>query len=136
MPSDGRIIKLSASDKDLARCRAEIQNSAAALGFHGEDLWGVVSAVFEACVNAVTHGKTNNHCRAYLSIRTSGNRFEAIVSDSGCGFTCPSPTPMPSPKANRGRGIPLMKMFMDEVKFDNSDGCKVTLIKYLPSTKS
>ena len=136
MASGERIIKLSASDKDLARCRAEIQKRASAQGFSGEDLWGVVSAVFEACVNAVTHGKNGSDCEAYLFIRTSENRFEATVSDSGNGFDCPSPTPMPSPKANRGRGIPLMKMFMDEVRFESDDGCRVTLVKYLPGTKT
>jgi serine/threonine-protein kinase RsbW len=137
MTHEELIIELPAKKTDLARCRAEVEKRAAAMGFKGDDLWGIVSAVFEACANAITHGRNiqsdhkEPHDRFTLSISTCKDRFKAVIKDSGDGFICPSNAPMPTPAARRGRGIPMMKAFMDEVKFERDKGCKVTLITYL-----
>ncbi len=124
-------MKLSASKFNLAQCREVIEKRAEAAGFDSGDLWGIVSAVFEACVNAVTHGNGTGKHSADLSIHTYPDRLVVIVKDHGHGFVCPTETPMPPVTSQRGRGIPLMKAFMDEVRFENDNGCKVTLIKYL-----
>lgn len=103
------------------------------MGFDGRDLWGIVSAVFEACVNAVTHGRSNAPYPVILTIQCCDGQFIAVIKDSGRGCFPPAETPMPSPASRRGRGIPLMRAFMDEVTFDFAAGCTVTLKKQLPT---
>ncbi|MEN6372319.1 MAG: ATP-binding protein [Armatimonadota bacterium] len=132
MPVKEVAIKFSEGMKDLPKCRELTEKSAAEIGFTGKDKCGIVSAVFEACVNAITHGWKAPDKYAKLTIRLYDDRLEAVVEDHGCGCI-PSPANnMPPPASRRGRGIPLMKKFMDKIEFDNSDGCKVILTKYLP----
>lgn len=122
---------ISDAKKDLPICRESIKNAAEEMGFKGNDLGDIVAAVFEACVNAVTYGCKSPSGTVNLRIRTYDERFEAVVKDSGNGFPCPESLLMPSLDSSRGRGIPLMKKFMDEVVFEDDQGCKVTLTKYL-----
>jgi serine/threonine-protein kinase RsbW len=126
-------IELKNGVDDLHVTRDETAEIAKQMGFEDHDLWGIVSAVFEACVNAVTHGSVDacDH-PVVLTIRNSENRFEAVVQDHGKGCFPPPESPMPSPDSRRGRGIPLMRAFMDEVTFDYVGGCRVTLVKILP----
>lgn len=124
-------LTISDAKKDLPICRDTIERTAAEMGFKGNDLGDVVAAVFEACVNAVTHGCNGPKGTVNLRIRTYDDRFEAVVKDSGNGFPCPDHLLMPSLVSPRGRGIPLMKELMDEVIFEDDKGCKVTLTKYL-----
>lgn len=125
-------IELTEGEKDLPRCRELIDRTAAEAGFMGKDKWSVVSAVFEACVNAITHGWKTPDKYAKLTIRLHDDRLEAIVKDHGYGCALSPEGTMPPPDSRRGRGIPLMKRFMDKIEFDSSDGCKVILVKYLP----
>jgi len=127
-----KTIEINDGIKDLPKCREMIKSTVAEMGFSKPDRWGIVSAVFEACVNAVTHGWKGH---ATLTVRMLNDRLEAVVRDSGDGCKIIPTGIMPSPAANRGRGIPLMMNFMDEVKIDSNNGCKVTLIKYLPEKK-
>jgi anti-sigma regulatory factor (Ser/Thr protein kinase) len=118
--------KLRDDAKCLASIRRELETKARLAGFEGRELWDIVSAVFEAVVNAVTHGSTE----ASLELRLFDDRLEAEIKDGGNGFVYPAVSAVPPPTATRGRGIPLMKSFMDEVNFNNNGGCAVTLTKY------
>lgn len=92
-------------------------------------------AVREATVNAVLHGN------AYSSDKTVTATFEATesdlifrVSDQGSGFD-PAGIPDPLSPENimrgSGRGVFLMRAFMDEVHFRQlSPGTELTLVKY------
>lgn len=129
-------IEINEGLKDLPRCREMIKSTVAEMGFSKPDRWGIVSSVFEACVNAVTHGwKGAGKGHATLSVRMFNDRLEAVVKDSGDGCGIMPTGVMPTAASNRGRGIPLMMSFMDEVKIDSGNGCKVTLVKYLPEKK-
>ncbi len=114
---------------DLTACRAAAEQAAATAGFAGNDLGDVVSAVFEACVNAVTHGRADDAPPGALRIRVTDDRLVATVRDFGKGIKCLADDGFPSPRTARGRGIPLMRAFMDEVRFEHDGGCVVTLVK-------
>jgi len=123
-------IELGDDPRDLTLCREAALQAAARAGFSRQDQLGIASAVYEACVNAVTHGRSGGRVHALFSLRVDPERLEAVVEDSGGGFTCPVDAEMPHPTARRGRGVPLMKAFMDEVRFESGAGCKVTMVKY------
>jgi CheY-like chemotaxis protein len=69
--------------------------------------------------------------RIEIEVRMARERAEFIVRDQGCGFD-PSSLPDPTDPANldkvTGRGILLMRSFMDGVFF-NQRGNEVTMIK-------
>lgn len=125
------IVHISSGIEDLPRCREAALNAARNMGFPEADVLRIVSAVFEACVNAATHGRVRS-AAAILTIRTYDDRIEAVIKDFGDGCENVGDTVMPPPTSIRGRGIPMMKLFMDDVRFEIGDGCRVTLTKYLP----
>ena len=71
------------------------------------------------------------HRRTYVAARFSRAQAIFVVRDEGPGFN-PSCLPDPTEPVNlekpSGRGLLLMRTFMDEVRFNNS-GNEVTLIK-------
>ncbi|MBI2844828.1 MAG: anti-sigma regulatory factor [Armatimonadetes bacterium] len=124
-------LELDNIKRDLPRTRDIVLDAARDIGFTDSDAWCIVSAVFEACANAVVHGRRGCQGRITLSVRTYDDRLEAIVQDTGAGFTCPAKSPVPPPTSRRGRGIPMMKAFMDEVRFEYDGGCRAVLVKHL-----
>jgi anti-sigma regulatory factor (Ser/Thr protein kinase) len=102
------------------------------MGFAGRKRDEIVSAVFEACANALIHGRRTSDEAVTLTIRECDDCLEAIVNDRGKGFSGSNGSSLPRPTADRGRGIPLMRAFMDEVYYDFSEGCTVVLRKILP----
>jgi serine/threonine-protein kinase RsbW len=117
---------------DLPACRAAAEKAAARAGFAGNDLGDVVSAIFEACVNAITHGRDDSGRPGTLRICVTDDRLEATIRDFGRGLRCITDDGFPPAGTARGRGIPLMKAFMDEVKLEHDGGSRITLVKYLP----
>jgi serine/threonine-protein kinase RsbW len=125
--AESEIVLRNAED-DLPLCREAAEHAAQAAGFEGDQLGDVVSAVFEACVNAIVHGHGSEP--ATLRIRVYEDRLEAVIRDSGKGLDSPREDALPCPTIPHGRGIPLMKLFMDEVKLEYNGGLTVTLIKF------
>lgn len=70
--------------------------------------------------------------RVEIEVKLSPKRAVFVINDGGPGFD-PSALPDPTDPANlanaSGRGILLMRAFMDEVNY-NSIGNGVTLVKY------
>lgn len=127
-------IEISDGPRDLPLCREATESAAREIGFEGADLTDIVTAVFEASVNAFTHGRVDSDEPVTVIIHTYPDRFEAIVKDHGKGYQCPTDSPIPPSTALRGRGVPLMKTLMDKVHFEYDNGCKVTLTKHLPAS--
>lgn len=128
------IIGFSDCARDLPVCRQVTLLAAANAGFNKEEQWSITSAVFEACVNALTHGTGDKENRATLTISVDDEAMEFVIADSGQGYACPISNPIPPASSHRGRGIPLMTAFMDDVRFESDGGCKVTLVKRLPAS--
>ena len=117
------------------RCAPIIAEVLEALKLHhwsDEDQFGIRMALEEAIMNAIKHG---NECDASKTVEIEmgfdNSVFEAVVSDRGGGF---DPDQVPDPTADEnlgkscGRGVMLMKEFVDTLEF-NECGNKVTLTK-------
>lgn len=104
-------------------------------GFPEDELGNISLAAREAAVNAVMHGNQQSpEKKVGLSIELSGNALTIRVADQGSGF---DPDSLPDPLApenilrSSGRGIFLIRTFMDELKFRRLDsGTELTLVKY------
>jgi len=88
----------------------------------GEDAaFGVDVAVREAITNAMVHGNKEDEAKTIeLTLNCLGRELEIEVRDQGEGFD-PTSIPDPTEPANilktSGRGIFLMRSFMDEVQW-------------------
>ena len=118
--------------------QARIVGDAEAAGFDGKALFAIRLAVEEALVNAARHGNGLDPAQfvdAEWSI--DGDWFRITITDCGCGFD-PAGVPDPTAEENLarpcGRGVMLMKTYMDEVTF-NADGNAVTLTKHRDSQR-
>jgi serine/threonine-protein kinase RsbW len=109
-------------------------------GFGEEDLHKIAMSVRETMVNAVVHGnRYNAHKKIHMRISNGpGGRLEIRIADQGEGFELeelPDPLAEENLLRNSGRGIFLIKAFMDEVEVRRARpaGTEVTLVKYLVS---
>jgi len=103
------------------------------LGYDEDHLFAVRLALEEALVNAMKHGNGFDPDRSvYVWYRASPERVEIRVADEGRGF---DPRGVPDPTADEnlerpcGRGIMLMRCYMDEVTF-SAKGNEVSMVKH------
>ncbi|MBI3794375.1 MAG: response regulator [Nitrospinae bacterium] len=89
-------------------------------------------AIYEAIINAMNHGNHRDEKKTVkVGVNISFDKAVFTVSDQGEGF---APADVSNPTApenlykSSGRGIYLIKHFMDEVSF-NQSGNQITMIK-------
>ena len=110
---------------------------AAQAGLDEDTRSGVTMAVREGMINAILHGNAYApEKRVSLTFEQNGREMIVTISDEGRGFI---PEEVPDPLApenllkQSGRGIFLMRAFMDEVRFRKLEpGTEITMIKRLP----
>jgi serine/threonine-protein kinase RsbW len=104
------------------------------IGFDEEDVNRISMAVREAAVNAVLHGNAYDPAKKVtFGFENTGGALVITVSDEGRGLNADS---IPDPLApenllkQSGRGIFLMRAFMDEVRIRSlAPGTEITMIK-------
>ena len=112
---------------------------AAQAGIDEDTRTGVSMAVREGMINAILHGNAYDPGkRVNLTFEQNGQELIVIITDEGKGFV---PEEVPDPLApenllkQSGRGIFLMRAFMDEVRFRKLEpGTEITMIKRLQSS--
>jgi len=110
-------------------------------GFPEDELGNISLAAREAAVNAVMHGNQQAADKKVdVSFELSDAALTIRIADQGKGF---DPDSLPDPLApenilrGSGRGIFLIRTFMDELGFRRLEsGTELTLIKYRKSNKS
>ncbi len=113
----------------------ELSNQLAAqAGFDEDECQKISMAVREAAVNAVLHGNAYDPKKKMtFSYENTGGQLVIRIADQGKGLdvaSVPDPLAPENLLKQSGRGIFLMRAFMDEVRFRTLDpGSEVTLIK-------
>jgi serine/threonine-protein kinase RsbW len=108
-------------------------------GFDEEVRGQIAIAVREATVNAILHGNRYDPAkRVTLSIETTPERLTIRVRDEGLGLnqsTLPDPLTPTNYGKSSGRGIFIIRAYMDEVEFlDASPGTEIRMTKFLHPT--
>jgi serine/threonine-protein kinase RsbW len=132
---------LDSSLDSVNKAEEEATKIAMRSGFDEDEVGRISMAVREATVNAVLHG---NHYdpnkRVSLSFENTGNELVITVQDQGAGLdpnTVADPLAPENLLKQSGRGIFLIRAFMDEVRFRRLEpGTEITLIKRVHATTS
>jgi serine/threonine-protein kinase RsbW len=104
-------------------------------GFDEDAALNVGLAMREAVINAMIHGNRRDPAlKVQVMFEARPSRFQAKVIDEGAGFDPAKesdPTAAPNLLNTSGRGLLLMRAFVDEVRFRRrrSRGMEVTLVK-------
>ena len=101
------------------------------MGFDEEERNAVAISAVEAATNAIQHGCESDETKCVtMSYCIEGDLLRITVHDPGAGFDPDAKEcAMEETGVCRGRGIAIMKSFMDEVLFDFDEGTLVTLLK-------
>lgn len=117
----------------VAIARRAVGVFAQSRGFSTAEVSDIVLAVGEACSNAVEHGHT---AKGHIVVRCTfeGDKLTVEIGDRGHGFDEERArnAPIPAEFLGRGRGIPIMRAVMDNVRYEiKKTGTTVFLEKRL-----
>jgi len=110
-----------------------ILSSLKANKFSQEDIFAVHLALEEAFINSIKHGnKMDPTKEVKIDYSVTLDKIEISVTDQGKGF---QPDAVPDPRFGDnlykagGRGLFLMRSYMNEIKF-NESGNSLRMVKY------
>ena len=132
---------LDSSLDSVDRVEQTAEELAKKAGMDEDEIYRVTMAVREAAVNAVLHGNSYDpEKRITATFENTGEALVIRITDQGKGL---DPATLPDPLApenllrGSGRGIFLIRSFMDEVHFKLlHPGTELTLIKHLGTAQT
>jgi serine/threonine-protein kinase RsbW len=134
-PTSRASLTLPSSLESVNSVEKTAEEFAARAGFDEDTVPNIVMAVREAAVNAVMHGNAYDPAKQFTaSFEANSDALVIRIVDQGPGL---DPNSLPDPLApenilrGSGRGIFLIRAFMDEVHFRQlHPGTELTLIKH------
>jgi len=122
--------------ESVSEIEAAADKLAEEAGVDEEERFRIAMAVREAAVNAVLHGNDYDPAKQVTaSFENNGKSLIFTIADQGKGVdpaTLPDPLAPENLMRGTGRGIFLIRSFMDEVHFRQlHPGTELTLVKHL-----
>ncbi|MGA2169481.1 MAG: ATP-binding protein [Terracidiphilus sp.] len=129
---------LSSTMESVGEVEAAADKLAEQAGLDEDERFRVTMAVREAAVNAVLHGNEYDPAKQIaVTLENTGGALVISIADQGRGLdpeTIPDPLAPENLLRGTGRGIFLIRSFMDEVHFRQlHPGTELTLVKHLAS---
>jgi serine/threonine-protein kinase RsbW len=139
-PEGQRSFSLPSTMESVSEVEAAADKLAEEAGVDEDERFRIAMAVREAAVNAVLHGNEYDPSKQIaVNLENTGSALVFKIADQGKGL---DPEAIPDPLApenllrGTGRGIFLIRSFMDEVHFRQlHPGTEVTLVKKLASAE-
>jgi serine/threonine-protein kinase RsbW len=122
--------------ESVSQVEAAAEKLAGEAGLNENERFRVTMAVREAAINAVLHGNQYDPAKQIaVSFENTGKALVFTIADQGRGLDAeklPDPLAPENLLRGTGRGIFLIRSFMDEVHFRQlHPGTELTLIKHL-----
>lgn len=132
---------LDSSLESVNKVEQAAEQLAQKAGLEEDTVFQISMAVREAAVNAVLHGNAYDaQKKITASFENTGSSLIIRISDQGKGLdpaTLPDPLAPENILSGSGRGIFLIRSFMDEVHFKQlHPGTELTLIKNYGSAQT
>jgi len=126
-------LEIESTPNNLITVEEFVNYFAVDLGLGEEKINGLLLAVTEATTNAIIHGNKNNSLKLVRIYVTVEDHILTIkIKDEGNGFD-PSIVPDPTNPENllkdSGRGLYLMKVYMDEISINVTPQGTETILK-------
>jgi len=124
--------------EELESVQRLIGQAAAAFGLTDDMAYWMELTISESVINAIRHGNQFDPTKnARLAISFDGENVEVVVEDQGTGFNLEEladPTKAENLLKPCGRGILIIRSFMDEVTLSHREGggTKLHMIKRIP----
>jgi serine/threonine-protein kinase RsbW len=97
--------------------------------FSETDIFAIKLALEEALVNAIKHGNQMDRSKmVHVAYRVTAERFDIRISDEGPGFDpedVPDPTAPENLERPCGRGLLLMRHYMNHIEYVGAGNCVV-----------
>jgi serine/threonine-protein kinase RsbW len=130
-----KTLTISSIPSEVKRVEDSLLPAISAKGYGERTLFGIKLAVEEAVINAIKHGnRMDSTKKVKIDFEIGEDKVKISVADEGEGFdisAVPDPTKPENIGNDSGRGLVLMKAYMDSVEF-NEKGNEVRLLKYAP----
>jgi serine/threonine-protein kinase RsbW len=127
-----RVINIRSEVAEAQRVRNEVETHLRARHYSERDIFSCTLALEEALVNAIKHGnRLDRSKKVHVAYCVRPERFEVVIQDEGAGFIpadVADPTSLDNLERPCGRGLLLMRYFMEEVTF-NESGNAVSMTK-------
>lgn len=126
-------MEIESDPQNLITVEEFINYIAVELNIPEDKLNGLLISVTEAVTNAIKHGNNSDKNKSVFIQVDSNEEFLIIkVKDQGKGFDpleIPDPTQPDNLLKDSGRGIYLMKIYMDEIEFNPTENGTETILK-------
>ncbi len=118
---------------ELSAVRQWLHKALSAHRYGSHDTFAVRTGFEEAATNAIAHGNQGDPAKAAtIDLTVDEAKVEITIQDEGPGFDyshVEDPTARKNLLKDGGRGVMLIRNFMDEVHF-NDTGNRIRLVKY------
>jgi serine/threonine-protein kinase RsbW len=136
---DGALeLTIESTYDSLGEVAGFLQDAGKEAGIGDDEVADLVVSAMEAVNNAIQHGNQEDKSKkVHIRLEVASGRITLSVRDEGPGF---DPSKLPDPRdtenilKSSGRGILMMRSFMDQVDFDvDETGTTVRMSKSLPA---
>ena len=133
MAENSYYLEIESDPNNLITVEEFVNFFAIELGIKHEKMPGLLLSVTEATTNAIIHAnKSNKNKKVKINVNVENKQLIICVKDEGTGFdpqNVPDPTAPENLLKDSGRGLYLMKVYMDEVKYKvTPEGTETILI--------
>ena len=135
-PLRGADVVIPSDPAEARRVQDQIEQLLQQSDAHNHDVFSIKLALEEALVNAIKHGNQMDRAKKVrVAYQLLPDRFQIQITDEGTGFDpcdVPDPTAFENLERPCGRGLMLMRHYMNEVAF-NGRGNSVSMTKHFRS---
>ena len=133
MPEKKYSIEIESDPNNLITVEEFVNYFAKDLGVNDNKMNGLLLSVTEATTNAIIHGnKCDANKKVFINVFVENDSIIIKVKDEGEGFNpenIPDPTEPQNLLKDSGRGVYLMRVYMDDLKYNATpEGMETILV--------
>jgi len=132
LPENKYHLEIESNAKNLITVEEFVNYFAVDLNINPDKIPGLLLAITEASTNAIIHANKGDETKLVtIDVTKDDKQLTIRVKDQGKGFDpskIPDPTETDNLLKDSGRGIYLMRVYMDDLKFNlTPEGCETIL---------